>query len=59
MNLVPKNVITFTRQHILPEGLPNWSECREKIGDIKFHVTSEGTIEDQGINMLQVDFANK
>lgn len=50
-----KNVITFQRQFI---GEPKWEESVIPIGNTKFHIQSDGRIEDaQG--MLQVDFANR
>ncbi|XP_014250217.1 poly(ADP-ribose) glycohydrolase isoform X1 [Cimex lectularius] len=53
----PKGIITFTRRHVKPEELPVWSEREEKF--CKLHITSVGTIEDQGAGLMEVDFANK
>jgi hypothetical protein len=39
------------------DALPHWSDSNKKL--TRLHVTSTGTIEDDGINMLQVDFANR
>lgn len=52
---IPVGTVTFTRQVCMSP--PKWEDCREKF--TKLHVTSEGTIEDNGHGMLQVDFANK
>ncbi|CAI8035619.1 Poly(ADP-ribose) glycohydrolase, partial [Geodia barretti] len=51
----PTGVLTFTRQ--VCKDPPHWDKCSEKLS--KLHLSSEGTIEDDGHGMLQVDFANK
>ena len=51
----PTGSITFTRQ--VCTNLPHWDKCTAPLS--KLHVTSEGTIEDNGQGMLQVDFANR
>ena len=51
----PTGVLTFTRQ--VCKDPPQWDKCSEKLS--KLHLSSEGTIEDDGHGMLQVDFANK
>ncbi len=51
----PTGNVTFTRQ--VCKTRPKWEDCDE--GFTKLHITSEGTIEDNGHGMLQVDFANK
>ncbi|XP_037937599.1 poly(ADP-ribose) glycohydrolase isoform X2 [Teleopsis dalmanni] len=56
---VPTGVCTFSRRSILESNLPKWSVNEASLADTLFHITSEGTIEDQGIGLLQVDFANK
>ncbi|XP_067639773.1 poly(ADP-ribose) glycohydrolase [Eurosta solidaginis] len=56
---VPTGVVTFIRRSLGPNDLPNWAECKAPLGAIPLHITSTGTIEDQGLGLLQVDFANK
>ena len=51
----PTGVVTFTRQ--VCNSPPMWDQCHTPF--TKLHVTSQGTIEDNGHGMLQVDFANK
>ncbi|RUS73986.1 hypothetical protein EGW08_018254 [Elysia chlorotica] len=54
---MPTGTLTFTR-HVLPHGsVPMWGECSVKLADL--YVSSEGNIEDDGMGMLQADFANK
>ncbi|CAL8304269.1 unnamed protein product [Lota lota] len=52
---MPTGLVTFTRKKL--DSLPNWnsSDCPLT----RLHITCEGTIEDDGHGMLQVDFANK
>ena len=52
---LPTGVLTFSRQ--VCREPPHWDKCTEKLS--KLHVSSKGTIEDDGHGMLQVDFANK
>lgn len=52
---MPKGTVTFTRQSI--DHLPSWDHDDTKLTGL--HVSSEGTIEDDGLGLLQVDFANK
>ena len=52
---VSTGTVTFTRQVCTKP--PQWEHSMERFS--KFHMTSEGTIEDSGHGMLQVDFANK
>ncbi|XP_022315138.2 poly(ADP-ribose) glycohydrolase-like [Crassostrea virginica] len=52
---MPTGVVTFTRQCI--EKFPNWKNLETSLTDI--HVSAEGTIEDDGDGLLQVDFANR
>uniref|UniRef100_W8AQL3 poly(ADP-ribose) glycohydrolase n=1 Tax=Ceratitis capitata TaxID=7213 RepID=W8AQL3_CERCA len=56
---VPTGVVTFTRRSLNTAELPKWAECKAPLGATPLHITSEGTIEDQGSGLLQVDFANK
>lgn len=51
----PAGNLTFSRK--VAVDLPPWEQCLQPFS--KLHVTSEGTIEDNGHGMLQVDFANK
>lgn len=58
---MPTGVVTFQRRYINPKQLVEWSKCDAVIARdvVPVHITSEGTIEDQGRGLLQVDFANK
>ena len=47
---VPKGTVTFTRQGL--DHLPNWDNDDTKLTGL--HVSSEGTIEDDGLGLLQV-----
>lgn len=51
----PAGLITYTRQCL--RRLPSWSSSEKQFG--KLRISCEGTIEDQGYGMLQVDFANR
>ncbi|XP_034538265.1 poly(ADP-ribose) glycohydrolase [Notolabrus celidotus] len=51
----PKGLITFTRQML--SNFPNWESSQTQL--TRLHITREGTIEDDGYGMLQVDFANR
>ncbi|KAL0964811.1 hypothetical protein UPYG_G00329300 [Umbra pygmaea] len=51
----PMGLVTFTRKCL--EHPPNWKCSQTAL--TKLHVTCEGTIEDNGHGMLQVDFANR
>lgn len=55
----PTGVITFSRRHFNEQQFPNWDDCKTPISASSLHITSDGTIESNGIGMLQVDFANK
>ncbi|KAL1117697.1 hypothetical protein AAG570_004012, partial [Ranatra chinensis] len=55
--LEPEGVITYSRNFVDPIRLPNWSECN--ISFPKLHISSKGTIEDDGTGMMEIDFANK
>lgn len=55
--LVPNGVVTFTRRSIKYDKLPNWQDSMKRL--TKLAVLSNGTIEDQGQGLMQVDFANR
>ncbi|BFZ14821.1 hypothetical protein BsWGS_17860 [Bradybaena similaris] len=52
---MPKGTVTYARQHIEDEH--DFPKMDKKFSDL--HVSTTGTIEDDGRGMLQVDFANK
>lgn len=56
---VPTGVVTFTRRSMPKSDLPSWNSCHATFDSISLHVTEDGTIEDDGEGLLQVDFANK
>jgi poly(ADP-ribose) glycohydrolase len=58
-NTPPIGVVTFQRRYISGDDFPKWDELDTLIGNAVLHMTSEGTIEDDGGGLLQVDFANK
>ena len=47
---MPTGLVTFRRQ--VCKEFPSWHTSDNKLSDL--HVTSEGTIEDDGTEMLQV-----
>lgn len=51
--------MTFTRRTVKPSKCPEWAESKDFIGFVPLHIDSKGTIETEGIGLLQVDFANK
>ncbi|XP_010867655.2 poly(ADP-ribose) glycohydrolase isoform X2 [Esox lucius] len=51
----PTGLVTFTRKCL--DHPPSWKNSQTLL--TKLHVTCEGTIEDSGHGMLQVDFANR
>ncbi|XP_038639175.1 poly(ADP-ribose) glycohydrolase isoform X2 [Scyliorhinus canicula] len=51
----PTGLVTFQRQCLLK--FPEWERSTRKL--TRLHITCEGTIEDNGHGMLQVDFANR
>ncbi|XP_027885816.1 poly(ADP-ribose) glycohydrolase isoform X2 [Xiphophorus couchianus] len=51
----PTGLVTFSRQRL--DKPPNWKSSPTLL--TRLHITCEGTIEDDGYGMLQVDFANK
>lgn len=56
---VPTGVVTFTRRSVLETNFPSWSQCKMTFDNTLLHVSDNGTIEDDGQGLLQVDFANK
>lgn len=54
---MPKGTVTFQRQVVESSDMPDWERCTTLFG--KLHVSTGGTIEDNGTGFLQVDFANK
>ncbi|XP_019553404.3 poly(ADP-ribose) glycohydrolase-like [Aedes albopictus] len=58
---MPTGVVTFQRRYINPKQFIDWGRCDAIVGrdTVPIHINSEGTIEDQGRGLLQVDFANK
>ncbi|XP_068439889.1 poly(ADP-ribose) glycohydrolase-like isoform X2 [Clinocottus analis] len=51
----PTGLVTFTRKCL--DKPFKWKSSQTRL--TKLHITCEGTIEDDGYGMLQVDFANK
>ncbi|KAG7334033.1 hypothetical protein KOW79_002440 [Hemibagrus wyckioides] len=51
----PTGLVTFTRQSL--NSFPKWESLATRL--TRLHISCEGTIEDQGYGMLQVDFANR
>ncbi|KAH8326794.1 hypothetical protein KR059_006693 [Drosophila kikkawai] len=56
---VPTGAVTFVRRSAKPENQVRWNESAAPLGSVPLHVDAEGTIEDEGLGLLQVDFANK
>lgn len=56
---MPTGVLTFSRRSVADANLPKWNECQMNFADALLHVSDDGTIEDDGEGLLQVDFANK
>lgn len=54
---MPTGVVTFQRRY--EKDMPNWSDCKKSFDSTLLHVADDGTIEDDGKGLLQVDFANK
>lgn len=52
---MPTGLVTFTRKKLLDP--PDWESSETLL--TRLHITCEGTIEDDGYGMLQVDFANR
>ncbi|KAJ1561991.1 hypothetical protein HK096_002545 [Nowakowskiella sp. JEL0078] len=55
--LEPKATITFQRVSLCEYEAPNWETELGGLADVE--IRTNGTIEDDGLNMLQLDFANK
>ncbi|KAL7744062.1 hypothetical protein ACLKA6_001286 [Drosophila palustris] len=55
---VPPGCVTFVRLSGKPEDQVNWHLSGAALSGIPIHVNAGGTIEDQGMGLLQVDFAN-
>ncbi|XP_016429780.1 poly(ADP-ribose) glycohydrolase isoform X4 [Sinocyclocheilus rhinocerous] len=51
----PAGLLTYTRQCL--QRLPSWSSSEKQFS--KLRISCDGSIEDQGYGMLQVDFANR
>lgn len=56
---VPVGVVTFERKFKPKSMMYRWDKSDLNLGKTKLHVNSAGTIEDDGLGFLQVDFANK
>lgn len=52
-------VITFERKHLSKSEMPRWNTIDVKLSKTKIYVAGKGTIENDGLGMLQVDFADK
>lgn len=52
-------MVTFERKHLYKNDIPRWDQLEQELGKTKVHIRSDGTIENDGLGMLQVDFANK
>lgn len=52
---MPNGLVTFTRRSL--EDPVDWRSSEKQL--TRLHITCEGTIEDDGHGMLQVDFANQ
>jgi poly(ADP-ribose) glycohydrolase len=53
----PDGVVTYARQYVSRSDLPQWERSQKLL--TKLHITSQGTIEDDGEGLLQVDFAHR
>ncbi|XP_030380735.1 poly(ADP-ribose) glycohydrolase [Scaptodrosophila lebanonensis] len=56
---VPTGCVTFMRRSFKTSDMPDWAHFSTSVGALPLHIDAAGTIEDQGIGLLQVDFANK
>ena len=54
---VPKGLVTYTRKVLGKTETPDWSKSQERLNNLI--VLREGTIENEGERLLQVDFADK
>lgn len=52
---MPNGLVTFTRRSL--DNPVDWRSSEKQL--TRLHITCEGTIEDDGYGMLQVDFANQ
>lgn len=52
---MPTGLVTFTRKKL--DNKPDWKSSQTLL--TRLHITCEGTIEENGDGMLQVDFANR
>lgn len=59
ITVAPTGVVTFTRRSVPENELPKWNACTTTFDTTPLHVSDDGTIEDDGEGLLQVDFANK
>lgn len=50
-------MVTITRQAIKESDYPDWELVTDTLSG--FYISSEGTIETEGIGLLQMDFANR
>lgn len=57
VSAAPDGVVTYARRYVNHSDLPQWDKSQKLL--TKLHITSKGTIEDDGAGLLQVDFANK
>ncbi|XP_052463409.1 poly(ADP-ribose) glycohydrolase isoform X1 [Carassius gibelio] len=53
----PDGLVTFERISIPPSKLPNWNTQKKTLTNL--HISPEGSIENEGTGMLQVDFASR
>lgn len=56
---VPTGCVTFVRLCDKPNEQIKWKLSDASLASIPIHINASGTIEDQGLGLLQVDFANK
>ncbi|XP_025207633.1 poly(ADP-ribose) glycohydrolase [Melanaphis sacchari] len=56
-NSVYNGIVTYSRRRLPSGDLPYWLQSTKKLTNL--YISSDGTIEDNGDGMLQVDFANK
>lgn len=54
---VPQGAVTYTRKNLRHSSMPDWGKVDK--GLTKLVPLLQGTIEDDGAGMLQVDFANR
>ncbi|TGZ76124.1 hypothetical protein CRM22_000007 [Opisthorchis felineus] len=55
---VPTGTVTYTRR-CLGSLVPDWAKSTRTFDQLRIHINSQSTIEEAGVNTLQVDFANK